>query len=123
MEKLWRIELFGGLRVQRLSHEPESFRAQKVGLLLAYLALRMGRPHPREVLVEALWPECDPDTGRHRLRESLSVLRKKLEPSGTPGAVLIADRDSIQLNPDSVITDVADFETHLKAARVSDPER
>jgi class 3 adenylate cyclase len=48
---------------------------------------------------------------------ALSSLRHQLEPPGVPqGAVLIADRNSVKLNPAAVTTDVAEFEAALQSA-------
>src|SRR3712207_7098227 len=41
---------------------------RKTGALLAFLAYYGGREHPRESLIELLWPESDLDAGRKRLR-------------------------------------------------------
>src|SRR5437867_1203312 len=117
METLWRIELLGGLRATHADRVIQQFRSQRAGALLAYLALYRDRSHPREALIEMLWPECEPEMGRMRLRVELSSLRKQLEPPGVPaGAVLLADRVVVQLNPAIVTTDVAQFEADLKAA-------
>ena len=117
METRWRIELFGGLRVMRKDEVITRFRTQKTGALLAYLACYREKPHSREVLIELLWPESDPKSGRSNLSQSLSSLRRQLEPPGVPsGSVLVAKRFSVQLNPVAVITDVAEFEAALQAA-------
>lgn len=123
MNHLWRIELFGGLRVLSGERVITRFRTHKTGALLAYLALSPGRCHPREELGDLLWPEADLGAGRLNLRVALSSLRRQMEPPGTPyGAVLIADRSKILLNPVSCATDVADFEAALASASRADSE-
>jgi DNA-binding SARP family transcriptional activator len=93
------------------------FRSQKTGALLAYLAYYRQRSHPREGLIQLLWPGCEPHLGRNNLSKELSWLRDQLEPTGTPvGAVLITDRLSVALNPNALTTDVAAFETALEVA-------
>jgi DNA-binding SARP family transcriptional activator len=117
MDAPWRIEMFGGLRAARGTEEVRRFRSQKVGALLAYLAYYAHRAHPRDTLIEILWPECDPDAGRNRLSVSLSSLRRQLEPPGVPtGGVIVADHAGVRLNPQAVTTDVAQFESALQAA-------
>jgi predicted ATPase/DNA-binding SARP family transcriptional activator len=117
MDSRWRIELFGGLRATQGEREITRFRTQKTGALLAYLAFYLDRKHPREVLFELLWPECVPDLGRQSLSMAISSLRHQLEPPGVPrGAVIVADRTSVGLNPAAVTTDVAEFEAKLGAA-------
>jgi DNA-binding SARP family transcriptional activator len=114
---VWRIELLGQLRAVRGEQVVTRFRRRKTGVLLAYLVCSIQRPHPREELIELLWPECDPAAGRDRLSTELSSLRRQLEPPGiAAGTVLIADRDVVGINPAAVVTDVSQFETRIAAA-------
>src|SRR5262249_56949846 len=102
----WRIELSGGLRVPRGPQVFRRFRMQKAGALLAYLAYYSHRSHPRDALIELLWPESDLEAGRNRLSVALSSLRRQLEPPGVPaGAVIMADHGPVHLNPVAVTTD------------------
>ncbi len=117
----WRIELFGGLRAVRAAADSAQivarFRTQKTGALLAYLAFHLGKPQPREPLIELLWPEDDLDAGRHKLSVALSSLRAQLEPAGmAAGSVLEADRVTVALNPAAIVTDVAEFDAALSHA-------
>src|SRR5579871_2881428 len=108
MELPCRIELLGGLRVRQGERLISRFRTHKVGALLAYLAYFPEPPHPREMLMELLWPETLPDAARNSLSNALSSLRHQLEPPGMPmGAVLQADRFNIGLRADAIQTDVA----------------
>src|SRR5437762_3283528 len=117
MDTQWRIELLGRLRATQGDHVVSRFRARRTGALLAYLAYHLDRPHPREVLIELLWPQTEPSSGRNNLSRELSSLRRQLEPPGVPaGAVVVADRDSVQLNPAACATDVQAFETALRNA-------
>jgi DNA-binding SARP family transcriptional activator len=121
MDAPWRIELLGWLRAVQDGRVVSRFRTKKTGALLAYLALYRHRSHPREELIELHWPGSDPATGRHNLSIVLSSLRHQLEPPGVPsGAVILADRSAVQLNPVACTTDVTAFETTLQvAARTS----
>src|SRR5438270_847842 len=119
METLWRIEMFGGLRAVGTNSTLTRFRSHKTGALLAYLAFYRDRAHPRGLLTDLLWPEEDLDASRMKLRTALASLRRQLEPPGVPaGAVIMAGRLAVQLNPAHVTTDVAQFEAALQAARV-----
>ena len=121
MDARWRIELFGGLRARRGDDLVTRFRASKAALLLAYLAYYHRRAHPREELVQLLWPEHDPTAGRRNLRVALTRLRRQMEPPGVaPGSVLIADRVAVQLNPAACVTDVEEFEAALRSAGRAD---
>jgi DNA-binding SARP family transcriptional activator len=117
MQGRWRIELFGGLRVEGADRVITRFQTQRTGVLLAYLAYHLPAHHPRETLIELLWPECEPTAGRARLSTALSSLRRQLEPPGFPaGHVIIANRSSVRLNPAAIATDVAEFQAGLDAA-------
>ena len=72
-----RIEMFGGLRVISGDRAITRFRAQKNRVLLAYLAYHLRQNHPLEVLIEILWPECEPEAGRNRLSMGLSSRRNQ----------------------------------------------
>src|SRR5436190_11078577 len=99
MDRPWQIELLGWLRVVQTDRVVTRFRTRKADALLAYLAYHPHRSHPREQLIELLWPGSDPAVGRCNLRSELASLRRQLEPPGVPtGAVLLADRATIQLN-------------------------
>ena len=108
MHPLWRIELLGRLRVEQSEREITRFRTHKTGALLAYLAYFHHGPHPRDELIELLWPELEPNAGRNSLSKAVSSLRHQLEPADVaPGSVLIADRCSIGLKAAACSIDVA----------------
>jgi predicted ATPase/DNA-binding SARP family transcriptional activator/Tfp pilus assembly protein PilF len=119
----WQIELLGGLRASHGTTVVSRFRTQKTAALLAYLALYPEHPHPRDTLIDLLWPDDPLDTGRNKLRQALTSLRYQLEPPGTPrGAFLNADRTAVHLGRDLFTTDVALMEARLQqAARATSP--
>ncbi len=117
MDTPWRIEMLGWLRAVQGERIVSRFRTRKTGALLAYLAFHLHRSQPRELLIELLWPEATPELGRNSLSKALTSLRHQLEPPGVPaGAVILADRDTVRLNPAAVITDVGQFEGALHSA-------
>ena len=117
MDARWRIEVLGRLRATRAGQEITRFRTHKTGALLAYLAYHRDRTHPREMLIDLFWPDCVPEAGRNNLSKALSSLRYQLEPAGTaPGAVLLANRGTVGLNPEAVITDAAELEAAAREA-------
>src|SRR5579871_7005871 len=127
---MWTIQLLGGLSAHSPQRQITRFRTQKAASLLAFLAFRAapGIPsQPRELLLDLLWPDAEPEVGRHNLSNALSFLRHLLEPPGVPpGTVILADRASVRLNPAAVTVDVLDFESDLaraKADEVSEGER
>lgn len=77
--------------------------------LLALLATAPNSSLSRDKLIAYLWPDCDVDKGRHRLNESLHVLRKAL---GTEA--ILSEGDALRLNLDQVSSDVAAFDHALQ---------
>lgn len=116
MTEAWRLSLLGGLKAEQGDLLVARFHTRKTAVMLAYLAFFVQRAHPRDELIEMLWPETDPDQGRNRLRVALNALRKQLEPPGPGGGILLdADRNGVRLRPGAFVTDVADFERALRA--------
>ena len=112
----WSVRLLGRLEASngdvRLSH----FVSQPIAALLARLALLPQRAHPREELIELLWPGVDLAVGRNRLRNAISSLRRLLEPPGVAaGSVLLADRQSVQFAPQASHCDAIEFEAAVRA--------
>jgi DNA-binding SARP family transcriptional activator len=116
MNAIWRIELLGGLRVQLADRVITHFPTQKTAVLLAYLAYHHQHPHPRDALIDQLWPEIDLEAARSSLRSALYSLRHLLEPEDAAGHLLLASRSTVSLHPDAFTTDVADFRAALHSA-------
>lgn len=111
----WCIELLGGLRIRRRQTEIAAIKSRKAIALLACLALSPHRPIPREVLLEELWPDEDPEATRNRLSQALTALRHALE-SDAESPLIQADRFEIRLDPARYTTDVREFDAALRAA-------
>ena len=73
--------------------------------------------------MELLWPGVDLDGARNRLNVALSSLRPQLEPPGVPeGSVLVTDRFTVRLNPETVTTDAVPPPAHASACAPLDSE-
>lgn len=75
-----RISLFGGMRLE-CDAAGEIRLPRRAQSLLAYLLVHTQKFHPREVLIDALWPNFDPESSHNCLNTTLWRLRKLLEPS------------------------------------------
>jgi predicted ATPase len=121
---VWRVRLFDGPCLESATGDVvDRFRSKKVGSLLAYLALRLGKRVPREELSLALWPEeADEHVLSNRLRFTLASLRRQLEPSGiTFGSVLDARVPGcLRLREEAVWCDVFEFDRAMREGRQSD---
>src|SRR5581483_8705366 len=116
-EPLWQIQLFGTFALRQGEQAPTPFPMQKHTELLAYLALYPDRAHPREELIELLWPEVEPEAGRNRLRQTLLALRRALK-DVDPRAeeTLSVSHAAIALNREAVTSDVAAFQAAQEGA-------
>ena len=76
---------------------------------LKFLACRGGRPTPRDLLMEVLWPDADAESAANRLRVSLHALRKTLE--GNFGRIVVYENGCYSLDPrGAVAVDAYRFE-------------
>lgn len=110
----WAVRLLGAVEVQAGGVCITRFPSRAAVLLLARLALAPQRMHPREELVELLWPGVALDVGRNRLRQVLSVLKSLLE-AGQDSPMILADRLAVRAAPGALACDAVDFERHLRA--------
>lgn len=108
-----RIQCLGPFEVQR-NDEYLALRAGKAAEILKFLALRPQQPVPRDVLLEAIWPETNPGIANNRLKVAMHHLRQAFIGQGCSprceGCVVF--RDGCYLfNPRiNVCTDIQDFE-------------
>jgi DNA-binding SARP family transcriptional activator len=120
-----RIRLFGGFEVWCEDRQVAGFESQKVRALLAYLVSNRHRTCSRDHLAELLWPERDPSSARHALRQAVYDLRSKLPGGGSPASPVVSSAQEIRFNPDSDYWfDVEVFEETLRKGpngRAPDP--
>ncbi|HVA91131.1 MAG TPA: hypothetical protein VNL71_14955 [Chloroflexota bacterium] len=115
---VWRVELFGGLRLARGALTRTDFRTRRTGSVLGYLAYFRGRWHPRHVLAELFWPEDLPERALCSLEIALHTLSVELEPPGIePGTVLLREKERVCLSGRAVLTDAAEFRERIGLAR------
>lgn len=114
----WHVQLLGGISAIGAEERILNFSSRSVAALLARLALFPERLHPREELIELLWPGVNPAVGRNRLRQTLFTLRQLLEPPRpVVQPVLSIERDRLGVSPSALDCDVLRFEA---AARRGD---
>jgi len=97
---------------------PRSGKAQQ---LLKYLLLWRG-PVARDRLLEALWPESDPDAANNRLKVVLHHLRQAFVQAGMvagDGGIIVFRNGNYSLNPGlNVWSDLDAFETSVREAKL-----
>jgi ATP/maltotriose-dependent transcriptional regulator MalT/DNA-binding SARP family transcriptional activator len=87
------------------------WQSRKARDLLKILVARRAKRTPRELLMEALWPEDDPRLVSNRLSVALSTLRGVLDPERCYPAdhFVVASVDAIGLRAENVDVDVDTF--------------
>ena len=111
---IWSIRLLGAVEVRSPGGAVARLPSRAAVQLLARLALAPNRLHPREELVELLWPGVALEVGRNRLRQVLSTLKSLLE-ADTAEPVILADRMGVRAVPGALRCDAVDFERQLRA--------
>jgi DNA-binding SARP family transcriptional activator len=89
----------------------DEWKSKKARDLLKLLVARRGRPTPRDVLMEALWPQHDPKRLANRLSVALSTLRSVLDPDRRHPSdhFLVSSAGAIGLRSANVEVDVETF--------------
>jgi len=120
-----RVRVFGKLHMQNGEASVSAFPTRRVEELFGYLLLNQGARHPREKLVDTLWPDIALSNGRASLSTALWRLRGVFNKLGMPAdELLTSTRDWISFDPPlSVELDLAEFEQHLATAKSADEVR
>lgn len=116
-----RVRLLGGFEVWHGDQPVGGFESQKVRALLAYLVSHPDRGFSRESLAGLLWPDRDPESARHALRQAVYNMKASL-PDNSPGEPpILSDHLGLRFNARSgVWVDVAAFEDALRRGREQD---
>ena len=119
-----RIYTLGRFRVCRGGQEVDRWRSNKAKGILKLLVTHLGRPLPKDVFIEALWPDQLAQPANNSFRVALHQLRqtlRHLEDSSSPCPYLSFDGANHFLhcdNPDiPVWVDIAEFRSRWQSGR------
>jgi two-component SAPR family response regulator len=84
------------------------WRTSKAEELLALLIHYRGKPMSREIIIDILWPEADPENAANNFRVTCTYLRNTFAELGFKD-VLLRNRDNYMLNLDNFCCDSLDF--------------
>lgn len=121
------IRTLGGLRVLRNGTDPIPARAwqgSRPALLFKAILVHGGRNIPKDILIEALWPDQHPKNSLSNFKVTLHRLRKLLEPdlNSALGSAYIHLKDNlVSLDADLCQVDTVAFHLLCKQARRIDP--
>lgn len=108
------IRCLGGFELYRQGKlvTSEMFQRRGALTLLKILLIHGGRPVPRDVLAEYLWPEAGSQGAANRLHVLVHALRRVVEPSreGRHWVFICSDGDRYYFNPEApYLLDVEEF--------------
>ncbi len=110
------VRILGPLEVSSDLGSP-SLGGPKQRVVLACLALRIGRVTPVDELIEAGWGDDLPANPANALQYQIAQLRKIIESDAAHPQYLITSKPGYRLDPDTVTTDAEQFEATVTAAR------
>ncbi len=99
-----------GLSVGSQGLMVEKWQRKQALTLLKLLVANLGQAVPREVLIDAMWPEADEDTGWGRLKVTVSSLRRQLRAADIGQEVVETKGKAYVLRPDAVWLDAQAYE-------------
>ncbi len=100
---LLQFRLLGGCEIRWDSGPRIKISIRKAQALLAYLAVQSGKTTSRETLANLLWSDRGDKQAYGSLRQTLTVLRKALEP--VEPSPLIVEKDDIYLDLSAIDVD------------------
>jgi two-component SAPR family response regulator len=77
-----RAYCFGNFEVYLNEKRLDKWSSLKAKSLLKFLISRRGKPVTKDVLVEMLWPNCNPEVGSNNLKSAIYALRQVLRQGG-----------------------------------------
>jgi two-component SAPR family response regulator len=77
-----RAYCFGNFEVYLNEKRLDKWSSLKAKSLLKFLISRRGKPVAKDVLVETLWPNCNPEVGSNNLKSAIYALRQVLRQGG-----------------------------------------
>ena len=121
------VYCLGKFQVRVGSKRIEHWRSTKAKSLLKYLITHHRRPIAKEVLMEALWPGCEPSLAKNNLKMAVYALRQTLntaeDTSKSFDWLLVMD-GNYMINPEVVIwVDLEQLEYHWVNIRKLEKKR
>jgi predicted ATPase/DNA-binding SARP family transcriptional activator len=118
-----RIRLLGGFGASTAGRSlpASAWRLRKAKTLIKLLALEPAHTLHRDQLIDALWPELDPDAGRNNLHQVVHAARKALSALDVDGsAVLEMHDDLLTLGRGTpVLTDLDELQSAVRDAEAA----
>lgn len=83
--------------------------------ILKYMISQRGKPIPKEMLMEVVWPDADPESARRNLHQAMYSLRQTLRQAEPDFQHITFHNDSYRFNPEMKLwIDFVQFENYVK---------
>ncbi len=89
----------------------ENWQRKHALTLLKLLVANLGRALPREILIDALWPDADEQKGWQRLKVTAHALRRELRAAGIDEEVVETIGKAYSLRREAIWIDTQAYET------------
>lgn len=124
LPKLMRLEVrcLGRFEVRSIRKPVERWQSVKAKSVFQYLMARPREPVIKDMLMETLWPDCDPRSAGNNLKAAIHGLRltfnQLFDGAAESFAYIVFQQGSYLMNPEIELwVDVEDFEHHWTAGR------
>jgi len=110
------VHCFGRFEIRSAWKQVGRWRSVKAKLAFQYLVTRHREPVAKEVLIETLWPDCDPRTASNNLKAAIHCLRNTLgilfvSKKSFPCVIFL--QGSYLINPEiDLWVDIDEFQRH-----------
>ncbi|MCI0388270.1 MAG: winged helix-turn-helix domain-containing protein [Acidobacteria bacterium] len=106
----------GLFRVYRNDQAITHWSSLKGQSILKYLVSHQTTPISKDILMDVLWPDADPDSARRNLHQAIYSLRQTLRRSLPDYQAIQFENDCYRLNPElSLWFDFEEFKVHAQA--------
>ena len=120
------VYCLGRFEIRSTWKRVERWRSVRAKSVFQYLITRYKKPIMREVLMEALWPECDPQAANNNLKAAIHGLRNTLSDlfeSQESHPYVLFEQGSYLINPAiDLWVDVDEFERHWVQGQLLEKE-
>lgn len=115
------IQCFGQFNCRPAGNGGDAFRwrTAKAEELFALLIHYQGKPTPKEIIIDALWPEAEPMSAANNFRVTCTYLRNTFAEKGF-NDILLRDRDNYMLSLKKLHCDTLDFTRVVNQNSVDD---
>jgi two-component SAPR family response regulator len=117
-----RAYCLGNFEVQFNWKRYDRWHSLKAKSLLRYLVAQKNKPVPKEVLIETLWPECDPESGSNNLKSTVYALRQMFTKGETDklvdSPIIVFSEGRYSIDPNVMLwVDLDEFEFNWLTGR------